>query len=462
MTQVRPTYPGSGMNSPIRNEAWQESTEGLGIRDLGIFKVWEDNFEKLKTLVNSMKPDQLESGSKHYQNLAKDMNGTVTLLHRVAQDMVKQWGGKDAQAALEQMNKAYRQAREIQQTSQQVGQAISNHAAKQKAWKQAYGPGSQTDSWVHEVKRWAGTIFAANPATLPAAPATIVGGFLKNNWDARQGMLEINEGTAASNRQFPEGIRVDMPTTTDHRWDRDNPGFPGGGAPKTPGMPGGPGGGGGAGLPNGPSYPGPGNPGGPNTPDLPGPGHPGGPNYPGPGGGGTNPPGGGPGGFNPPGGGPGSPDYPGGPGYPGGPNYPGGGGSGSDLAGLEPRVDPYGAGPGGFGPPGGGGGLPGGGGGGGGLPGGAGGLPGGMPGGAGAVGGMPGAMGGMPGGPGGAGRGRAGMAGMAGMGGMGMGMPMGAGGGHGGRQEERERTTWLAEDEDVWIGDEEAGPSVIG
>ena len=104
MTQVRPTYPGSGMNSPIRNEAWQESTEGLGIRDLGIFKVWEDNFEKLKTLVISMKPDQLESGSKHYQNLAKDMNGTVTLLHRVAQDMVKQWGGKDAQAALEAEN----------------------------------------------------------------------------------------------------------------------------------------------------------------------------------------------------------------------------------------------------------------------------------------------------------------------------------------------------------------------
>jgi hypothetical protein len=44
-----------------------------------------------------------------------------------------------------------------------------------------------------------------------------------------------------------------------------------------------------------------------------------------------------------------------------------------------------------------------------------------------------------------------------------MGMPMGAG--HGGGQndgEERERTTWLTEDEDVWGADDGAAPPVIG
>ena len=42
------------------------------------------------------------------------------------------------------------------------------------------------------------------------------------------------------------------------------------------------------------------------------------------------------------------------------------------------------------------------------------------------------------------------------------GMPMGAGGGHGGEEQERERTTWLTEDEDVWGGDGDVAPPVIG
>ena len=49
------------------------------------------------------------------------------------------------------------------------------------------------------------------------------------------------------------------------------------------------------------------------------------------------------------------------------------------------------------------------------------------------------------------------MAGMGGMGGMGMG---GMGGGAG--QQERERTTWLAEDEDVWGTEPDVAPQVLG
>jgi len=45
---------------------------------------------------------------------------------------------------------------------------------------------------------------------------------------------------------------------------------------------------------------------------------------------------------------------------------------------------------------------------------------------------------------------------------MGMGMPMGAGVGHGGKEEEHERSFWLPEDEEFWNNDQEASPPVIG
>jgi uncharacterized protein YukE len=94
-------------------------------------------------------------------------------------------------------------------------------------------------------------------------------------------------------------------------------------------------------------------------------------------------------------------------------------------------------------------------GGGGGLGGGLGGDPMGGAAGGGLAGG-PGALGGAGGGLGaGAGAGGAG----AGMAGRGM-MPMM--GGHGQGEKERERSTWLTEDEDVWGGDGDAAPPMIG
>lgn len=75
------------------------------------------------------------------------------------------------------------------------------------------------------------------------------------------------------------------------------------------------------------------------------------------------------------------------------------------------------------------------------------------------------AAGGVIGGPGGAGAGGAGAAGGRGAGRAGA---AGAAGGpmHGGRgggdEEERERSTWLLEDEDVWSGDGDVPPPVIG
>jgi hypothetical protein len=166
----------------------------------------------------------------------------------------------------------------------------------------------------------------------------------------------------------------------------------------------------------------------------------------------------------------GTPGYPSGsPGYPGGspgaPGFDGGGGypgattdTGSTLAGFGD-----GAGGGGFGP--GGGGLGSGGSGPGGVGDLAGGAGGGIGGGAGGLGAGGGGVGGGAGGGvgggvgGGAGVGGGGVVAGGGAGpGRGMMAPMHGGGSD---EDERERSTWLSEDDDVWGGDD-LPPGVIG
>jgi hypothetical protein len=172
---------------------------------------------------------------------------------------------------------------------------------------------------------------------------------------------------------------------------------------------------------------------------APGPGgYPGG--HPGPGGSGG--PGPGPGGY--PGGYPGN--YPGGPGGSGPGGYPGSGDPTLDSGSTLASYDPGGIGGGGGGLGSGGGGL----GAGGGLGGGGLGSDGGAGAGSGLAGGANGGGAGFGGGPGGAGAGAAA--------GRGMMSPMHGGGQ--GDEGERERNTWLTEDDDVW-GADEASPGVI-
>lgn len=407
-------------NLKIRVDQIQTAGEGTG--GWGMLKVWEDQFAKVRQVVDSMRPKQVDTGATTYNNLGKRMNESVELIYKQAQRLVEAWGGEDAEKAMNQMNKAYRQAREIETKSTATSKALSAHAQQQRSWQQSYGSGTAHDSWVKDVVSWGTRAMAINPATAPTA----IGGLIGNNWGASDVMDAINNGTKDSNNNFPTEIRQDVPTT--NILDQDpkaptsptNPAAPG--SPKMPGT--GPGNGPGPGdipkgpdgptLPNGPN--GPGGPGGsgPQLPEAP----------------------------TPPGSGPSLPEGPGGPGsgLPGIGNGPGG----TDLANLP--------GPGGGpGLGGGGGGLPGG------MPGG-GGLPTGTPGGGpSALGTGPGSIGGgLLGGPG---LGRNGLA-AGGMGGMGM--PMGVGGGGGRDGEERERSTWLTEDEDVWGGNDEAAPPVIG
>jgi hypothetical protein len=245
----------------------------------------------------------------------------------------------------------------------------------------------------------AGTMSPAN--MLMGGPSVF-----ERNEHGKELMEQLQQHTVESNDKFPESIRVD---NLGHRSGfgpevnpRNGPGIDSGSnVPKMPG------GGVGAGkMPHGGVGAG-------NLPD-----------------GGT--------GHLPPGGGSSYDDFPDAVGADGK--------SGTDLAGYNP--------------PGGGGSGLGGGLGSGGL--GSGGLGGGLGGGAGA-----GGLGAAGAGAGGMGAGGAfpgaGAAGRAGAGGT-SGMPMGGGGGRGGGgdEEEHERSTWLAEDEDVWGADGDAAPPVIG
>ncbi|WP_119726947.1 WXG100 family type VII secretion target [Thermomonospora amylolytica] len=401
----------NGMSAQIRQQQLQTGGEGIG--GMMSWQVWEDQFDQVRDIVDGMKPDQVRAGAKTYKDLSSDMDNTIRLFYRVADRMVDKWSGKDAQAALEQMNKAYRQAVELQTKANEVQHAMYSHASRQDSWKSTYGSGGATDSWVREVARWASIVQPVNPG--------MVASFIGNNWAAGEALQSINNGTVESNNQFPAEIRTDVPqfsdlnnfkppgdnnTGTPKPPNTDMPGSgkpPSGDLPKTPdGMKPGD-------LPKPPDDMKPSGP--PNTPQPPS----------------------GPGDYNPP--------------KPG--DYPGPGSGGSNLAGLPSGGGGTGLG----GTPGG---LPGGGGAGGGVPGGLGAGGGGLAGGPGGLpGGVPGGMG--RGGPGSGGLGAAGRGGFGGMG-----MPMGAGGHGGGKGEERERTTWLTEDEDVWTGDQDAGPSVIG
>ncbi|WP_119726949.1 hypothetical protein [Thermomonospora amylolytica] len=380
-----------------------------GIGGWNSLKVWEDQFDKLRQIVDGMNPTQVDAGAGAYGKAATRLETTVNLLRDIGYKLHAEWGGEDAKKALTQMNKAYVQAQEIRDRSKEVSQALRTHAGQQREWKAQYGSGGSTDSIVREIAR------AVGPT-----PSAI------NNLSAGDAMHQLNVGTERTNDMFPAGIKQEMPMTGD----RNNPWVDPPVSTKPTDTGGGPGMSGTGGTQNTPTSDLSG------RPDSPGDSKPNGfdgvidgrdftdPNS--PNGTGQN-----------------------GPGGPGGSDLVGSGvGGGSSLAGLGPGGGTGLSGPGG-GPGLGAGGLPGGPGG---APGGLGGLagPGGMPGGPGALG-----QGGVIGGPGGLGAGR----GAAGA--MGMPMGMGAGAGQRGQNEERERTTWLTEDEEVWLGEDGVGPGVI-
>lgn len=380
-----------------------DNTEHYPIRDgmaFGSHNADGMSHEDVKNKLKALNPGKVGEASTAYKDAA-DVLAEMTdeLTNNFAKKIIKHWKGDSAQKALDQLGKVYNTAGKLSDDSHNNATLYAWYKHDILDWYKTQGD-TMTDGWVHT----GGDDDNARK--------------LMNNFIGR--MKEAFEG-------HPLKITKDLPDQRGGVTDTPPPPPPPGGGPPGGGPPGGPGG----------FDPGSTSPGGPGskfpTSD---------------GAGAFNPNAGGTSPFTSGGTSPFTPDGAGSynPALGGGGNSPFGGaggspfgaGSGTDLAGMP------GGGPGGGGP-----GL----GGGGGAPFGA--DPGGF--------GGPNAGTSPAGGPGGLGPGGAGP-GAAGAGARGMpmgGMPMGQGA-QGGKGEERERNTWLTEDEDVWGADDDTAPPVIG
>ncbi len=377
-------------------------------------------WRQVKDYLDGTNASQVANAGNAYDQASASLANLAGRLVTHAQLLSENWGGQSASQAIGQFKDLHDAAANAANANWQVGNVLS--------W---YG---------NEILPWY-VQNAPHPGTLGGWYEDVGGDDTNADGAAQQHLARLNDRIVQASNAYPAAVQMKLPPPG-----TDNQGYGGGGSG---------GGGAGGGVRGG------GIPGGPGG-GIPGGGIPGGP-------GGGIP--GGPGGGMPGGGGPGG-GIPGG-GIPGG-GVPGGG-HGS-LAGYNPPGVPGG------GLPGGPGGIPGGGIAGGGIPGG--GLAGGGPGagglGGGGLGGLPipggGVLGGgldgagdagLSGGAGGlaaeeaAARDAAAAEGMAGRGMTGMPMMGGAGGGQGGK--ERERQTWLTEDEDFWGANEgDLAPPVIG
>ncbi|MFB4301401.1 hypothetical protein [Actinomadura sp. NTSP31] len=374
------------------------------------------SLDDVKKKLSSINSAPVKDAGTAYSDAADALAEMSTALRGFAETLVKHWKGDEAKKAVQQLQQVHSTAIKLSNNSHTNASTYKWYGTQILDWYKQAGQDA-SDGLIH------------------------TGGDDKHGRELMQRFLNrtgeaFNAHPAQITKDLPEdhGGLSDKPTGPGGPGSGGGGGFGGGGG----GLPGGGSGGGGAGFgsdPGGLGKFGAGSGGsGGSSPFAPV--GDGGPHLPGAGAGGSGGFGSDPGGL-------------GGIGSGGGTGLDGSGGLGSDLSGF-----------------------PGGGGGGGGMPtglggGGGGGFgadPGGLGGGAGAGGGL-GGFGATPGGIGAAGGGLAGGAGAAGKGaGAGRmgGMPMGHGGHGGGEEEERERTTWLSEDEDVWGADDDTAPPVIG
>ncbi|HEY0539502.1 MAG TPA: hypothetical protein VGD53_14085 [Actinoallomurus sp.] len=390
---------------------------------------WDGSYDDMEKLLKAMSPDALNNNHASYSAAAGLITDSAETIYDTGMRITEVWKGDAAAKMQEKLQQLWKTATTLGSNAGMIeNNLFYNHS---QTVKDAYG--SKPDKAHHG--------FWDNPSDDSGHGGLFNSGWFADHEKAAQEKSDevakkyMNDGymdngnrslanmTSFDNSGTPEEMRVENPhlNPTDKPDPTKNPKIPTGGGGGGLGGGGGGLGGGGGGLPGGGGIHTPGN-GGFHTPTDGG-------------GGGLHTPG------NPPG--------------------------GSDLSGFDPSGGGGGGGGLSQGLGGGGGGL-GGGLGGGGLGGGGGGLGGGGGGFAGS--GLGGKSGGYGGGKAaGAGLGslsaeeaaaqRAAQAGKAGANG---GMPMGGMGGAGGQEEERERTTWLTEDEDVWGGDDPAAPPVIG
>jgi uncharacterized protein YukE len=180
-----------------------------------------NDMKRLKQIIDAMQPDQVGAAAGVYYAVSNRVESTMQMLYDQAKRLSENWAGDDANAAMQQMQKAYGAAREIYQTSEQTFKALSQYQDKQIGWQ-------------HEVDGVMGTV-ASSDIAHAVSPT---GGMMANK--ASHNMMErIQQETVNANNAFPTGMIANMPEV--QTIDEVPPQNPSGRGPTAPGMPDAPG-----------------------------------------------------------------------------------------------------------------------------------------------------------------------------------------------------------------------------
>jgi uncharacterized protein YukE len=155
----------------------------------GGWQLNKNDYEELRQIVQAMNPGAVERAGGAYQQMAGRIAETMDLILDQSQKMAEVWGGEDAEAALQRMNKAYQQAHTIQQVSTQTSSALSGHADMQRRYQREVGE-----------EHWYGTDIGAG--------GTSTGDWLQGDSHVGREIMErLQADTDTSNRNFPDSIR---------------------------------------------------------------------------------------------------------------------------------------------------------------------------------------------------------------------------------------------------------------
>ncbi|MBO0882384.1 MAG: hypothetical protein J2P17_19025, partial [Mycobacterium sp.] len=216
----------------------QQNVQGGDWGGASWYQVWQDDIEKVKSMLQKMRPEDVDTASGAYSRVSSRIYESVQLLYDQAGKMSQSWSGEAAQGAMRQMQAAYDDGYEIYDKSSQTSAAMSSHAEMMRSYKsnppEPAGGGGFMGGVVNVVSA--------------VSPGVAVGAREVSNHNADEFMNNLQNDTVESNTRFPRSIQSDMSMAgnniENYNPNTGNPGTTGGGSLPPGGVGGGAGGGG--------------------------------------------------------------------------------------------------------------------------------------------------------------------------------------------------------------------------
>src|SRR5437660_222785 len=80
------------------------------------YQVWDNAIGEMNKILDALQPEKVDAAGQKHSAVAKRMSTTISDLYKHAQTLSEHWGGDDADKAMDQMQKMYTQAQQIQST----------------------------------------------------------------------------------------------------------------------------------------------------------------------------------------------------------------------------------------------------------------------------------------------------------------------------------------------------------